>query len=332
MRLVLLGDVMLGRLVNERLATASPEYPWGDTLPLLRAADALIINLECVVSDRGEPWPFKTFTFRTDAKNIDVLTAARVTVATLANNHSLDYGPQALGDCLATLLHRGIRPAGAGASLEAARRPAVCAAGGLRIAVVAFTDDMPEWEAGAGRPGVSYVPLGSGDPRFDRLLETVREAKDQSHVVVVSAHWGPNWGYTPLPEHVEAAHLCIDHGADVVFGHSPHVMRGIELYRGRPILFSCGDYVDDYAVNESEPNDESFAFCLDYDRDRIRRLLLVPTVIRRCQARRAHGADRARVLRRMQALCAGFHTEAREVSDGLEIVPTPAPTRSGPGL
>ncbi len=312
---------MLGRLVNAHLAAAPPAYPWGDTLPVLRGADAVILNLECVLADRGQPWPEKVFTFRSDSKNVAVLTAAGVTAVSLANNHSLDFGDDALQDCIATLLRHGIRPAGAGASLDAARRPATFTAGGTRVAVVAFTDDMPEWEARAEGPGVWHVPLQWADPRFGRLLDAIGEAREHSDVVVVSAHWGPNWGYAPLPDHVEAAHRFIDRGADVVFGHSPHVFRGVELYRGRPVLFSCGNYVDDYAVDDLERNDQSFIWCADLEDHRLRRLLLLPTVIRAFQARLARGVDRSRIAQRFRALCADLGTETAETPEGLEIRP-----------
>jgi len=95
---------MLGRLVNRHLASVPPEHPWGDTLSVLRSADALIVNLECVISNRGEPWPGKIFTFRSDLKNVAVLTAAGVTAVSLANNHSMDYGGGARG------LHRRSGP------------------------------------------------------------------------------------------------------------------------------------------------------------------------------------------------------------------------------
>ena len=322
MRIVLLGDVMLGRLVNRRLATAPPEYPWGDTLTLLRSADALVVNLECVIADRGEPWPGKIFTFRSDLKNVAVLAAARVTAVSLANNHSLDYGPDALRDCIATLVRHGIRPAGAGASLDAARRPAECKARGTRVACVAFTDNEPEWAAGSA-PGVHYVPVDPRDRRFDRLLTLIKETRRTADLVIVSAHWGANWGYIPPGEHVTAAHLFADAGADVVFGHSPHVVRGVEIYRGRPILYSCGNYVDDYAVDEIERNDESFIFCLDYADGALQRLLLVPTMIEDFQARLTQGRGAKRIVRRMQTLCAGLGTEAGSVSDGLNV-PCPA--------
>lgn len=313
---------MLGRLVNRHLATAAPEHPWGNTLTLLRSADALVANLECVIADRGEPWPGKIFTFRSDLKNVAVLAAARVTAVSLANNHSLDYGPEALRDCIAALVGHGIRPAGAGASLEAARRPAEFRVRETRVACVAFTDNEPDWEAGPA-PGVHYVPVDPRDPRFARLLTVIKEARRTNDLVIVAAHWGPNWGYAPPDEHVTAAHLFADAGADVVFGHSPHVVRGVEIYRGRPILYSCGNYVDDYAVDEVERNDESFVFCFDYAAGALQRLLLVPTMIQDFQARLAQGPDAERIVRRMQTLCGGLDTEARPVSDGLNI-PCPA--------
>lgn len=310
--------------MNEHLAAAPPAYPWGDTLPFLRPADAVILNLECVLADRGEPWPEKVFTFRTDSKNVAVLTVAGVTAVSLANNHSLDFGKDALRDGIATLRRHGIRPAGAGVSVDAAWRPATFTAGGTRVAVVAFTDDMPEWEARAEVPGVCHVPLQWADPRFGRLMDAIGEARAHNDVVVVSAHWGPNWGYAPLPDHVEAAHRFIDRGADVVFGHSPHVFRGVELYGGRPVLFSCGDYVDDYAVDDLERNDESFIWCVDLEDHRLRRLLLIPTVIRAFQARLARGADRGRIVQRIRALCTALWTETaetHETPEGIEIRP-----------
>ncbi len=324
MRVMFLGDVMLGRLVNEYLTTAPPESPWGDTLAVLRSADALFINLECVLSDRGAPWPQKPFTFRSDAKNVAVLTAARVTATSLANNHSLDYGPEALLDCLAGLRAHAILPAGAGPSMDAAQAPAVATVGEVRVAFVAFTDDVPAWEAGAAAPGVFHVPLSAtplqvDDPRFGTLLRIIESARAQSDLVIVSAHWGPNWGAVPLAEHTRAAYLFIDRGADVVFGHSPHIVRGVEIYRQRAILYSCGDYVDDYAVDAAQRNDESGIFSLDYDSGRLRQIIFIPTLITRFQARLARGPGREHMLRKMQTSCARLGTAGEEAPEGLRI-------------
>lgn len=320
LRLAFVGDVMLGRLVNERLKSVPPEYPWGDTLPLLRGADAVVANLECVIADRGEPWPGKVFVFRTDSANVRVLEAARVTAVSLANNHSMDFGPEALEDCLETLRRRGLHAAGAGPTLEAARRPAMFTAHGLRVALVAFTDNEPRWEAGERTPGIFYVPLDEDDPRFHALLGVIREARQKADVVVVSAHWGPNWGSTPLPEQMVAARRFVESGADVVFGHSPHVLRGIEVYRGRAVLYSCGDFVDDYAVDEVERNDESAVFMVEVDDGALRRVLVVPTVIRHFHAQLAERGEKDRILARVRSLCAQLGTSVRETPEGLEVV------------
>ena len=141
-------------------------------------------------------------------------------------------------------------------------------------------------------------------------------------MVIVSAHWGPNWGYAPLEEHARAAHLFIDAGADIVCGHSSHVVRGIEIYRNRPILYSCGNFIDDYAVNEVERNDESCVFCLDYEGETLRQILLVPTMIDGFRAMLAHGIDRARFAKKIQALCLGLNTDAQVIPEGLRILPS----------
>lgn len=318
MRLILLGDVMLGRLVNRHLQSAPFGWPWGDTLPLLHSADALVLNLECVLSDRGEPWPQKTFTFRSDAKNVAVLEQARVSAVSLANNHSLDFGSDALDDCLRILDAHGIYLAGAGRDREEARRPASFVAHGVRIALIAATDNEPEWEASSDRPGVFHVDIDPPGRGVDELIELVQQAAAAHELVVVSLHWGGNWGDEPPRAHRRLAHRLIDAGAGVVFGHSPHVTRGVELYRGRPILYACGDFVDDYAVDEVDRNDWSFAFVLDWDRGALRRLRLVPTVIRELQARLAQGAEREAIEARMAGLSARLGTRLEHREDGLE--------------
>lgn len=116
MKLLFIGDVMLGRLVNEALKVRPFSFPWGDVLPIMNSADVRICNLECALSDGGSP-AHKTFTFRSDAKNVEVLKAAGIDVVTLANNHALDYGPEALADTLGILDSAHILQAGAGRDL-----------------------------------------------------------------------------------------------------------------------------------------------------------------------------------------------------------------------
>jgi poly-gamma-glutamate synthesis protein (capsule biosynthesis protein) len=317
--IALLGDVMLGRLVNDRLKTVRPEYPWGDTLPVLERADLRIANLECVLASGGEPEPGKVFHFRSDPKNVESLSCAGIDLVSLANNHVLDFGPEAFREMPALLEAAGILYAGAGMNREAARRPAVVNAAGTTVGLIAFTDNQPDWEANRS-PGVYYVPVTDADRRTAELLDLVRRTRAQVGLLIVSAHWGANWGTAVPGEHRTLARELIDKGADVVYGHSPHVFRGVELYRDRPILYSTGDFVDDYAVDPAERNDQSFIFLLETDGTTPRSLRLHPTLIREFQARLG-GSAAPEIAQRMQRLCArlGSRSFWREQNGYVEI-------------
>ncbi len=322
-RLAFVGDVMLGRMVNDRLRHVDPGYPWGDTKSLFRIADWRACNLECVISDRGRPWSQtpKAFHFRSDAKNVSVLKAAAIDAVSVANNHTLDFEYDAMLEMLRLLDRNGIHRAGAGIDLAEAMRPSISTANGISLAMIAFTDNEPEWQAGPQTPGLFYLPIDVSDERAEALFTTVKETRKRADLVVVSAHWGPNWGYEPPAAHVRFAHALIDAGADIVFGHSGHVFQGIEIYNRRPILYCTGNFVDDYAVDEIDRNDESFVFALEYRSSLMHRILLHPTVIENCQARRARGERARSIASKMERLCAQLGTQASWLEDAsiLEI-------------
>ncbi len=310
MKLLFVGDVMLGRLVNAVLQGKPPGYPWGDTLSLFHHADVRLCNLECVISDWGTPWSAtpKVFHFRSDAKNIATLKAASIDAVSLANNHTLDFEYEGLFHMMSNLDAAGIHYAGAGATITEASEAAIWEVKGKKLGLIAFTDNEPGWEATEEQPGLVYVPITLKDKRAVKLLELVSKTKAVVDFLVVSAHWGSNWGYTPPAEHIPFAHALIDAGADVIFGHSGHVVRGIELYKGKPILYCTGDFLDDYAVDERERNDQSFLFVVETDGQAIVRLLLYPTVIEACQARRAKRNEREAIVTTMQRLCMQLNT------------------------
>ncbi len=308
-RLLLVGDVMLGRGVNAVLRHARAEYPWGDTLPLFGEADFRICNLECAISGRGEPWPDKALHFRTDTKNVAVLGAAHIDAVSLANNHALDFGYQALSDTVTVLDAARIPHAGAGRSTLEAFQPAWARVGARTIGMVAFTDNEPEWEAGEARAGIAYVPVDFEEDRARLLFETIEKARPRCEIMVVAAHWGPNWGYEPPHRQIPFARRMIDLGADVVFGHSGHVFRAVEIYRGRPILYCTGNFVDDYAVDEVERNDESFIFFVDIGPTGPTRLRLYPTIIAQCQARVAPVSLAGEIAYKMTRLCEKIGTQ-----------------------
>lgn len=316
-RLGLTGDVMLGRFVDARVLgdlERDPAYLWGDLPALLETVDARLINLECVIASSGAPDPGKIFTFRARPRALDALAAAGVTFAGLANNHVLDYGPDALLECLGLLRAAGIATAGAGRDVAEASSPAVIRTRSLRFGVVAMTDNQPGWEAGDGRPGVNFVRydahgLVSGYRK--RIRTAVDAARDVSEFVIVCAHLGPNWG-TPSRELQAVAHQVLEFGASVYWGHSNHSVQAVEFRDGRVILYSTGDFVDDYAVDPEERNDLSFFFEVVARGGAVGALRLHPVRIAGLRVGRASAGDAGWLRRRVEHLSAPYGTRVDE--------------------
>ncbi len=321
-RVGFVGDVMLGRSVTDRWEGKDPAGVWGATLARLARLDGLVANLECCLSDRGQRWPEKTYYFRADPDlAVPALRAAGVSVANLANNHILDFGTTALADTRAHLADAGVAAVGAGPDRSSAVEPAVVAAGGLTVATVAFTDQWPAYAAGEESAGTAYAPLDRTVPSTRRLvgdaLDRAREADPD--LVVASLHWGPNWETEPDATQEAFARWLIDRGADVVHGHSAHVLQGVEVYRGRPILYDCGDFVDDYIHKEGLHNKRSAIFELVVREGRLDRLRLVPVEIER-EAVHPAGDEAAAWLREtMRDRSGAFGTTTERAGEGLAI-------------
>lgn len=237
-----------------------------------------------------------------------MLEAAKINAVSLANNHVLDYGCDAMFEMLTILDRTQIAHAGAGANREEACRLAASEVCGQKIGLLAFTDNEPGWEATVEGPGVFYVPTDLNDSRAASLLELIRKQKAAVDFMVVSAHWGSNWGYEPPNEHVAFAHALIDSGADLVFGHSSHVFRGIEFYKDRLVLYGAGDFLDDYAVDRIERNDQSFIYVVATQNSAIQGVCLYPTLIHHCRVSKARGIYAASINDKMNGLCAVLGT------------------------
>jgi len=298
MQILFAGDVMLGRLVNEVLANAQFTYVWGDTIDIIKRADFSLINLECPVSSKGKEWnkTFKVFHFRANLDAIQVLNSASIDYVSLANNHILDYDIEALLDTLDILDKNNISHSGAGRNLKEAMKPAIIekklklkpsnnhdsyynvhneevnnngSKNTIRIGLISLTDNEPEWEAKYDQAGINYIPTAL-DPHiyYYRLQNYIENAKKQSDLVIVSSHVGPHFRETPSMKYVNFAHKIIDLGADIYWGHSNHMPQGIELYKhndnNKIILYDCGDFIDDYAIDSNYRNDLSFIFLLHF--------------------------------------------------------------------
>jgi poly-gamma-glutamate capsule biosynthesis protein CapA/YwtB (metallophosphatase superfamily) len=310
----LAGDTMLGRGVARTLARTPPDALVAPEVhAVLDQADLVVLNLECCLSERGRPWdaPGKPFFFRAPPRAVELLVLLGVDCVTLANNHALDYGFDALADTLDHLTGAGIATVGAGADLEAARRPAVLAAGGLRVAVVGVTDHPPDFAAGPDRPGVAFADLARRVP--DWLLETVRTA--DADAVMVTPHWGPNMTTGPVRHVRRAAAMLIEAGATLVAGHSAHVPHGV----AGPVLYDLGDFLDDYRVDPRLRNDLGLLFLVTLDARGPTRLEALPLKLEFCHTRLAAGEDAAWMRRRFRAACAALGTTVEEPAGRLII-------------
>jgi poly-gamma-glutamate capsule biosynthesis protein CapA/YwtB (metallophosphatase superfamily) len=301
-KLALAGDTMLGRAVAEALTLRPPESLVDPGLvEITRDVDLFLLNLECCISERGAPVA-KTFTFRAPPVAVERLLHLGVGGVTLANNHALDYGPEALLDTLEHLRAAGIACVGAGANVEAARAPVSIQ--GVRV--VAFADHEARAAAGADRAGIAYVDLARALP--DWLLERARGA-------IVTPHWGPNMVGDPKPDVRSAAHALREAGAMLVAGHSAHVFHGVE----DNVLYDLGDFLDDYRVDAKLRNDLGLLFLVELEQDGPRKIEAVPLKLDFCHTRLATGDDAAWIRRRFREACAALGTDVRE-EDGRLVV------------
>ena len=308
--IALTGDVMLGRLVNEALEREGPEHVWGGMLPALRRADLLLVNLECALTTRRQRWHdgrYKAFSFRSDPRHVAALQAAGVDLAVLANNHVMDFGVDGMRETIRVLDGAGIAHAGAGEEVRSARASVHLRAGDLRVAIVAFADHPEEWAAGPEEPGIAYVPIGPDS--VDGVAEAIRAARAAADLVIASFHWGPNMRARPTDEFRSFAAAVVDAGADVFWGHSAHVVQGVEIRNGHLICYDTGDFVDDYAVDDELRNDLSALFLVRVADHRIARLDLLPVRIDRMRVDPADSADRARFVSTFAELCADLGTD-----------------------
>jgi poly-gamma-glutamate capsule biosynthesis protein CapA/YwtB (metallophosphatase superfamily) len=278
------GDVMLGRGIDqilphsgdptlhersirdarsyvalaERANGSIPEpvdwsWPWGDALDLLVNAgcDVRVVNLETSITTSADYARGKSVHYRMHPANVPAVDILRPDVCVLANNHVLDFGPSGLLETLDVLAAAGIRVAGAGRTLVQSAAPAIAPNPGTggRVVVLAFgtpSSGIPHgWSAAADRPGVHLI-TSLTDAAADELCRQAAEVRQPGDIVIVSAHWGSNWGYEVEADHVRFAHRLIAGGVDVVHGHSSHHPRPIEVYHGKLILYGCGDLIDDY--------------------------------------------------------------------------------------
>ena len=352
--LSLTGDVMLGRLIDQLMpehvenahdaASAekfieayptdlskgnyTPSSPWSTTLPLLTTSDLTLINLETSVTTSNTPWPDKVFNYRMHPANLaPILHAGGINYAGLANNHTLDFGIKGLRETINTLKEANVAFAGIGESAHEACKPAVLHLSKAghenehEVHVYSASDHPRSWESIPGFHFLDYTP------ETRSRLRTLLSSSKKPALKIFSVHWGPNYKWSPDSKITSLAHFLIDEcGVDIVHGHSAHHVQGVEVYKGKLVLYGCGDFVDDYAVNREFRNDLGALWRVFVTEDddgglKLDRLEVLPTRVEKFGARlldRMDG-DYEWVRERARGLSGEFGTVVR-VGERGEIV------------
>ena len=265
----------------------------------IQAADYFVTNEEFPFSTRGTPAPDKQFTFRVHPEKVKLMQEMGIDLVTLANNHALDYGCDAMLDTIDTLDRAGIRHVGAGKNLAEARKPAIVELNGRTFAFIGATRVYPEadWAAGTDSAGMFSAYDGGA-----QLAEEVKAAKQQADYVIAYVHWGIEREETPNEVQKSIAHRLVDAGADLVVGAHPHVLQGIEYYQGVPIAYSLGNFV----FGSSIPSTALLQADVD---DAGIRLRLIPGTSAAGYTRKLDDAEKI----------AAFYEKMRGLSSGVKI-------------
>jgi poly-gamma-glutamate capsule biosynthesis protein CapA/YwtB (metallophosphatase superfamily) len=306
-------------------------WPWGDALRVLdaMAPEVRLINLETAVTRQADFAPGKAVHYRMSPQNLPCVAAPRPDVCALANNHVLDFGRAGLEETIAVLGRAGLATVGAGRDAAAASQPAaVPLPGGVRMLVfacgTASSGIPPGWAAGTGRPGISFLPSLSGTAA-SALTARAEAARQDGDLVAVSIHWGANWGYEVTPEQVRFAHRLIDGGISLVHGHSSHHPRPAEVYRGRLILYGCGDCINDYegiSGHEEFRDDLRLLYfaSLAPGTGTLQELRMVPMRARKMRLRHASPADSRWLAATLSRVSRGFRSRVELQPDGTLLL------------
>jgi len=333
-RLFLCGDVMLGRGIDQILShpsnlrlhesyitdareyvylaenkngeiayPVSSDYIWGDALQIWNKLKPTIkiINLETAITQYDNYYSQKEIHYRMHPQNIGVLTSAEINMCALANNHVLDWGDEGLKETLLTLKNAGIQFAGAGETIQQAMSPAIVELTThnrilLFSAGFAFSGVPSDWQASTKKPGVYYFS-DMNDDAIAAIAENIKQYAKTGDLIIFSIHWGSNWGYEIPKSFRYFAHALIDIAkVDVIFGHSSHHPRPIEMYREKPILYGCGDFInDDEGIegHETYRGDLTFMYFLDFNKTtlQLEKIKLIPMQIKKMRLNLANQED-----------------------------------------
>ena len=273
--LAAVGDLMLARSLGAALEQGKLDYPFAHTADSLRNADITVGNVESALGNIGEP-AVKSYPFQAPPEAAEALAQAGFDVVSLANNHAMDYGAEALLQAVSLLETQGVLPVGAGADSTAAHKPVMIEQNGMTVAFLSYVNvpvearsgfDTASWKATASSPGMAWA-----DPA--QIHADVTAAAPQADLVIVLLHSGYEYVAAPSEPQTAAAHAAVDAGADVVIGHHAHILQGIEFYQDGVILYGTGNF-----AFEIDGDPETAVFHLWLDAEGVRQIQIEPAII-----------------------------------------------------
>lgn len=237
----LVGDMSFDGHIRNNISEHGYDYPWEYVSEYFKDDHISIGNLETSITREGSPWPNKQFNFRSDPENVGAMKRAGMDVVSLANNHTLDYGYDGLKDTIDYLNAGDIKLVGAGEDTKEASKALIIEKEETKIGVLGYSRVAPDvgWWPTDDKAGVA----SAYDKHLDQVLENIEETKKEVDLLIIMVHWGKELHEMPREDEVRAAKKMIDMGADVIAGHHPHVLQGIEIYKGKPIFYSLGNFI-----------------------------------------------------------------------------------------
>ncbi|WP_261381658.1 CapA family protein [Paenibacillus cremeus] len=333
-KLSFVGDVMFASKVEELLQKNGYDYPFKYVKQYLEKADIAVANLETPITTRGSAQS-KEYVYRSSPAALPELKKAGIDLVNLANNHSMDYGPDSLLDTLDHLDGQSLLHVGAGRTLQDAYKPVIVEQQGIKVAFLGFSRVVPEasWYAAKAKPGIA----GTYDAKLP--LEAIAAARAEADLVVVISHWGEERKERPNKTQTDLAHQYIDQGADLVIASHPHVLQGFEQYKGKWIAYSLGNFI--FTTNENAETWDSMILEAACTKARACSLSMVPILTKWAQPIRMVEEDGRKLFERMSQLSinAKVDTEGRIEQGPLNLFATdpvkspaePSGVRTGTG-
>ncbi len=310
--------------------TAADNYIWGDALSIWKKnnPDLKIVNLETAITTNDTYIP-KGINYRMHPDNTSVLSSAGIDICTLSNNHILDWNTVGLKETISALDKNHILYAGAGMSADEAIIPAIFESVEGRVLLFSIShpsSGMPyDWKATSDHSGV-FLINDLGDKGLQIVRTAIEKYKRQDDIIILSIHWGSNWGYDVSNSEIDFAHALIDLiGVDIVYGHSSHHPKPIEIYKGHPIFYGCGDFINDYegiGGHEEYRGDLALMYFISFATKpfKLKRIELNCLKMRRFQLHQASARDISWICKTLSRECEPFSLEFSVTEENTIVV------------